>query len=360
MNSLTFDGLGKSYGDADIVRDVSLSIAEGEFVSLLGPSGCGKTTILRMIAGLIEPSRGRILIGEEDVTNLPPNKRGLGLVFQSYALFPHLTVFENVAFGLRRRKVAGDELSRRVKDALALVRLDSYGERYPRELSGGQQQRVAIARALAPHPRVLLFDEPLSNLDAQLRDEMQIELKRLQRGLGITTLFVTHDQSEALSMSDRVCVMAKGVMQQFATPEDIYRRPATAFVASFIGKPNRLSGTVAARDGAGGSVSLGTGLILPAAHIDQPEGSPVDVVIRQEAIRLQSDPTDAGALAATVALRSFSGARVQYVVKLAGEVELVAEAPSSGPVSALAIGSAVLLAIDPGSIFAMAPDKVPA
>ena len=178
-------------------------------------------------------------------------------MFQSYALFPHLTVFENVAFGLRRRKVAGAELDKRVKEALAMVRLAAFGERYPRQLSGGQQQRVAIARALAPQPRVLLFDEPLSNLDAQLRDEMQIELKRLQRGLGITTLFVTHDQGEALSMSDRVGVMAKGVMQQFATPEEIYHRPATGFVASFIGKPNRLSGTVAARNGKGGSRALG-------------------------------------------------------------------------------------------------------
>jgi putative spermidine/putrescine transport system ATP-binding protein len=360
MNSLTFDGLGKSFGEVEVVRDVSLTIVEGEFVSLLGPSGCGKTTILRMVAGLIEPNRGRILIGQEDVTGLPPNKRGLGLVFQSYALFPHLTVFENVAFGLRRRKVAGEELTSRVRDALALVKLDAYGARYPRELSGGQQQRVAIARALAPQPRVLLFDEPLSNLDAQLRDEMQIELKRLQRGLGITTLFVTHDQSEALSMSDRVGVMAKGVMQQFATPEEIYRRPATAFVASFIGKPNRLSGTVATRSGAGGGVRLGSGLMLQAAQIDRPEGSPVEVVIRQEAIRLQSGSADGAALAGTVALRSFSGARVQYVVKLAGEVELVVEAPSSGPVSALAVGSHVSLSIDPDSIFAMAPDQVPA
>jgi iron(III) transport system ATP-binding protein/putative spermidine/putrescine transport system ATP-binding protein len=254
MSALSFDTLAKAYGDVDVVRDISLTINEGEFVSLLGPSGCGKTTILRMVAGLVEPSHGRILIGNDDVTNLPPNKRGLGLVFQSYALFPHLTVFENIAFGLRRRKVGGAELETRVKEALALVRLEGFGNRHPRQLSGGQQQRVAIARAIAPRPRVLLFDEPLSNLDAQLRDEMQIELKRLQRGLGITTLFVTHDQGEALSMSDRVGVMAKGVMQQFATPEDIYHRPATGFVAGFIGKPNRLDGAVANRKGNGGTV----------------------------------------------------------------------------------------------------------
>lgn len=360
MSALTFDKLGKAYGNVDVVKDVSLTIREGEFVSLLGPSGCGKTTILRMVAGLVEPSRGRILIGEEDVTSLRPNKRGLGLVFQSYALFPHLTVFENVAFGLRRRKVAGAELDKRVKEALAMVRLAAFGERYPRQLSGGQQQRVAIARALAPHPRVLLFDEPLSNLDAQLRDEMQIELKRLQRGLGITTLFVTHDQGEALSMSDRVGVMAKGVMQQFATPEDIYHRPATGFVASFIGRPNRLSGTVAARDGAGGMVRLGAGLILPVARLDQPQGAKVDIVIRQEAIGLTTGAAGQEGLAGTVALRSFSGARVQYVIRLAQDVELVAEAPSSGPDAALAIGAPVSLALNPAAVFAMAPEGEPA
>src|SRR5262245_18361575 len=358
MSSLTFDKLAKSYGGAVVVSDVSLTIREGEFVSLLGPSGCGKTTILRMVAGLVEPDRGRILIGDEDVTSLPPNRRGLGLVFQSYALFPHLTVFENVAFGLRRRKVTGTELDKRVKEALALVRLDAFAARYPRELSGGQQQRVAIARALAPQPRVLLFDEPLSNLDAQLRDEMQIELKRLQRGLGITTLFVTHDQGEALSMSDRVGVMAKGVMQQFATPEDIYHRPATGFVAGFIGKPNRLSGQIVARNGSGGSVRLGAGLILPAAHVDAVEGATVDVVIRQEAVGLRRGEAENGALAGVVALRSFSGPRVQYVVRLAGDVELVAEAPSSGPDSALAIGCEVLLAVDPLSVFAMSAEAV--
>jgi putative spermidine/putrescine transport system ATP-binding protein len=354
MSSLTFDRLGKSYGDATVVSDVSLTIGEGEFVSLLGPSGCGKTTILRMVAGLVEPDRGRILIGDEDVTALPPNKRGLGLVFQSYALFPHLTVFENVAFGLRRRKVAGLELDKRVREALALVRLDAFAARYPRQLSGGQQQRVAIARALAPRPRVLLFDEPLSNLDAQLRDEMQIELKRLQRGLGITTLFVTHDQSEALSMSDRVGVMARGVMQQFATPEEIYHRPATGFVASFIGKPNRLSGKVTSRNEAGGNVRLAADLVLPAAHVDAAEDAMVDVVIRQEAIGLNVGAGQSSALAGVVTMRSFNGARVQYVVKLGGGVELVAETPSSGANSALAVGSEVSLSIDPRAVFATA------
>ncbi|MCA0422683.1 MAG: ABC transporter ATP-binding protein [Proteobacteria bacterium] len=358
MSALTFEGLGKSYGDIEVVRDVSLSIREGEFVSLLGPSGCGKTTILRMVAGLVAPTRGRILIGTEDVTSLPPNRRGLGLVFQSYALFPHLTVYENVAFGLRRRGVTGAELDRRVKEALALVRLDTYGQRSPRQLSGGQQQRVAIARALAPHPRVLLFDEPLSNLDAQLRDEMQIELKRLQRNLGITTLFVTHDQGEALSMSDRVGVMAKGVMQQLATPEDIYHRPATGFVAGFIGKPNRLHGIIASRDGAGGSLTLGETIHLSASRLEHPAGTPVDIIVRQEAIRLLGpNGPDSFGLPGEIVLRSFSGARVQYVVRLAGGVEFVAEAASNGPDAALAPGAAVRLAIAPDQVFATLRDE---
>jgi len=350
MSRLSFDRLDKSYGGVEVVRQVSLDIAEGEFVALLGPSGCGKTTILRMVAGLVEPSAGRILIGDEDVTALPPNKRGIGLVFQSYALFPHLTVLENVAFGLRRQGVKSGELERRVADALGMVRLGEHGARLPRQLSGGQQQRVAIARALAPRPRVLLFDEPLSNLDAQLRDEMQIELKRLQRGLGITTLFVTHDQGEALSMADRVCVLAQGVMQQLDTPEVVYHRPATAFVAGFIGRPNRLPGSVAARDGAGGTVRLGPGLELAAARLDAAAGQAVEVIIRQEAIRIGSQ----GALAGTVMLRSFNGARVQYVLKLEGGVELVAEAASSGAQAGLAAGMVVRIDIDPGSVFAMA------
>ncbi|MBN9530213.1 MAG: ABC transporter ATP-binding protein [Alphaproteobacteria bacterium] len=352
MSALVFEGLGKSYGETTVVREVSLTIGEGEFVSLLGPSGCGKTTILRMVAGLVEPTRGRILLGRDDITRLPPNRRGLGLVFQSYALFPHLTVYENVAFGLRRRKVGGAELDRRVSEALAMVRLSGFGDRHPRQLSGGQQQRVAIARAIAPRPRVLLFDEPLSNLDAQLRDEMQIELKRLQRELGITTLFVTHDQGEALSMSDRVGVMARGVMQQFATPEEIYHRPATAFVASFIGKPNRLAGRVAFRAGAGGRVAVGS-IELAAARIDEASGAAIEIVIRQEAIGLRPGGGAEDAVGGTIVLRSFSGARVQYVVRLADGIELVAETPSHGALAALEPGAGVALDIAPEAVLVM-------
>jgi iron(III) transport system ATP-binding protein/putative spermidine/putrescine transport system ATP-binding protein len=354
MSALALEKLSKAYGETAVVRKFSLAVAEGEFVSLLGPSGCGKTTILRMVAGLVEPSGGRILIGPEDVTRLPPNKRGIGLVFQSYALFPHLDVFENIAFGLRRRGISGAALETRVREALAMVRLDSFGNRFPQQLSGGQQQRIAIARALAPRPRLLLLDEPLSNLDAQLRDEMQVELKRLQRSLGITTLFVTHDQSEALSMSDRVCVLAGGVMQQFGTPEEVYHRPATAFVASFIGRPNRLSGVVETREAQGGSVRVGRDLLLPAADLTAPVGSSVRVVIRQEAIRIDGEAEPGGArLSGTVLVRSFSGARVQYLVRVADDVELMAEAPSTGADAALAVGASVCLNVDPGAVFAM-------
>jgi putative spermidine/putrescine transport system ATP-binding protein len=357
MSALTLDRLSKSYDGVAVVQDVSMTIGEGEFVSLLGPSGCGKTTILRMAAGLVELSQGRVLIGADDVTGLPPNRRGLGLVFQSYALFPHLNVFENVAFGLRRRQVPRAEIEQRVERALAMVRLVGFGDRYPRQLSGGQQQRVAIARAIAPEPRVLLFDEPLSNLDAQLRDEMQIELKQLQRSLGVTTLFVTHDQGEALSMSDRVGVMAHGIMQQFGSPEDIYHRPMTAFVASFIGKPNRLRGFVAARRGAGGLIRLGDNVEIAAANVPQSEGEPVEVIIRQEAVRLE--PSDVGktALRGAVALRSFSGARVRYMIRLADGVELLADTASHGPQAALAPDTSVGVALDPAAIFVMALAK---
>ncbi|MAM73193.1 ABC transporter ATP-binding protein [uncultured Tistrella sp.] len=353
MAKLTIDRLHKRYGDTEVVRDVSITVADGEFVSLLGPSGCGKTTILRMVAGLIEPSAGRILAGEEDITRLPPHRRRIGLVFQSYALFPHLTVAENVAFGLKRQGVRGAELSSRVKEALALVRLDHLADRYPRQMSGGQQQRVAIARAVAPRPRMMLFDEPLSNLDAQLRDEMQIELKRLQGRLGITSLFVTHDQSEALSLSDRVCVLAHGVIQQFDAPEAIYARPANGFVASFIGRPNRLQGRVETA-GPAGRVRIGPDLTLAAADPQVAAGGAAEIIIRQEAIRLLAPEADAPhAVAGEIAFRSFTGARVQYVVKLAGGVEMIAETSSAGPGADLAPGAAVRLAIDPGQVFAM-------
>jgi len=352
MPALTLDRLEKRYPGHTAASSVSLSVKDGEFVSLLGPSGCGKTTVLRMVAGLIQPTSGRILIDDRDVTGLPTNKRKIGLVFQSYALFPHMSVFENVAFGLRRQGVEGSELKRRVDQALASVRLSAYGDRLPRQLSGGQQQRVAVARSIAPHPSILLFDEPLSNLDATLRDEMQIELKRLQREVGITTLFVTHDQGEAMSMSDRVCVLAHGVVQQFATPEEIYHRPATGFVAGFIGRPNRLTGRLLRSEGQAASVQIRGGPTLAVAAAEGiDDGAAVDVVVRQEDLRFIG-PQDAArfSLEGRVALRSFVGSRVNYVVALGG-VEVIAEAPTNGPYAGLDVGMQVRVAVDPEHVY---------
>jgi putative spermidine/putrescine transport system ATP-binding protein len=242
MSFLTLEKLSKVYGDFAAARDIDLSVAKGEFVSLLGPSGCGKTTTLQMIAGLVEPTTGTITLDGRDITRETPNKRGLGIVFQSYALFPHMTVAQNVAFGLEMRKVAKAERDERVASMLGLVHLAPLAERYPRQLSGGQRQRVAIARALVIQPPVLLLDEPLSNLDAKLREEMQFELRRIQQRVGTTTIMVTHDQAEALSISDRVVVMEQGRMTQVDAPYRLYENPATPFISTFVGKMNRLEG----------------------------------------------------------------------------------------------------------------------
>ncbi|MWD26284.1 ATP-binding cassette domain-containing protein [Aquicoccus sp. SCR17] len=345
MSSLAIRDLTKRYDDTAVVNAVSLDVTEGEFVSLLGPSGCGKTTILRMIAGLLEPSSGSILIGGEDVTRLPANRRNIGLVFQSYALFPHLTVFENVAFGLRRQGVKGGDLGTRVTEALARVRLDAHADRFPRQLSGGQQQRVALARSIAPHPSILLFDEPLSNLDAQLREEMQIELKRLQAELELTSLFVTHDQHEAMSLSDRICLLAGGDIQQVGTPEEVYFRPANGFVAGFIGSPNKLSGTMRA-----GRVEIAEGVALHAAGAGHGEGQPVSVTLRQEDIVLDPDAPDAP-LSGRIALRIFEGGAVQYLVKLDSGLELLARVRSRGPQANMAEGTRVGLSVAPEHLY---------
>jgi putative spermidine/putrescine transport system ATP-binding protein len=240
---LELDELTKSFGTHQAVDGLSLGVEKGEFVSLLGPSGCGKTTTLQMIAGFVEPSGGAIRLEGRDLLAVKPAKRGLGIVFQSYALFPHMTVAENVSFGLEMQGVDRAERARRVAETLELVGLAAFAVRYPRQLSGGQQQRVALARALVIQPRILLLDEPLSNLDAKLREEMQIELRQIQRTVGTTTILVTHDQAEAMALSDRVVVMNKGRAEQIGPPHEAYERPATPFVASFLGKTNLLNGT---------------------------------------------------------------------------------------------------------------------
>jgi spermidine/putrescine ABC transporter ATP-binding subunit len=343
---LSLRGLSKAFGAVVAVDAVSLDAAPGQFLSLLGPSGCGKSTVLRMVAGLVEPDAGEVRLGGEDITRVAVHRRTVGLVFQSYALFPHMTVFENVAFGLRRRRVAEAELTPRVGHALELVRLGPLGARYPRELSGGQQQRVALARALVTEPRVLLLDEPLSNLDALLRDEMRVEIKRLQERLGTTMIFVTHDQAEALILSDRVVVMEAGRVVQEGRPEEVYRRPATPFVARFLGRANFLDGVVAERDGHGITVALEGGLSVLAASRDGiAKGQRVQAAIRQESIRLRPGPPAAGSdarnrFAATVAFHAFAGQAHHYVIQLADGRELEVAAPGTGV--ALARGAPVL------------------
>jgi len=279
------------------VRGLDLTIREGEFFSLLGPSGCGKTTTMRMIAGFEEPTRGGIRLHGADVTGIPPNKRDVNMVFQSYALFPHMTVFENVAFGLRRKKAAKQEITRRVGEMLEIVDLGGRGERRPRELSGGQQQRVALARALVNRPRALLLDEPLGALDLKLRQAMQVELKRIQREVGITFVYVTHDQGEALTMSDRIAVMNDGAIEHLGTPREIYEHPKTRFVAGFIGTSNLLSGTVA-RVGAGQAVievSPEERIIVPVHDPGLTPGSTLELTVRPEKIQLSSTrPADQG------------------------------------------------------------------
>ncbi|HJR01993.1 MAG TPA: ABC transporter ATP-binding protein [Methylomirabilota bacterium] len=331
--ALSVRRLRKAFGAVVAVDGVSLDAAPGEFLSLLGPSGCGKSTLLRMVAGLVEPDGGEIILADEDITRVAVHRRNLGLVFQSYALFPHMTVFENVAFGLRRRGVAPAELGPRVERMLELVRLGPLGARHPRELSGGQQQRVALARALVTEPRVLLLDEPLSNLDALLRDEMRVELKRLQERLGTTMIFVTHDQAEALILSDRVVVMEAGRVEQIGRPEEVYRRPATAFVARFLGRANFLAGTLA-ETGPAAVVALDGGRlsVVAAPRPGLERGRPVHAVIRQEVIRLEAPEGEAGRpnqFAATVVFHAFAGQAHHYVVQLADGRELEIAAPGA-------------------------------
>ena len=276
MAFLELQGLAKRYGDVMAVDDCSLAIEQGEFVCLLGPSGCGKTTTLQMLAGLVAPSAGRILLDGRDITGVKPSERGLGIVFQSYALFPHMTVAQNVAFGLEMRRVPPAELKQRVDEVLALVHLETMAQRYPRELSGGQRQRVAMARALVIRPPVLLLDEPMGALDAKLREEMQIELRALQRRVGITTMMVTHDQAEAMTLADRVVLMNMGRIEQVARPFDMYEHPNGRFVSTFLGKANVFQGQAA-----NGITSVkGHRLPCPA---DAAAG-PVDYIVRPEKV----------------------------------------------------------------------------
>ena len=320
MARLEIRNLAKRYGDFYAVRDVSLDIEDGEFLVLLGPSGCGKTTTLRMVAGFIEPSAGEVKLGGQDVTLLPPWRRNAGMVFQSYALFPHLTVAQNVAFGLEMRKLSRPDIDRRVEEVLALVRLAGYGGRLPRQLSGGQQQRVALARALAIRPDVLLLDEPLSNLDAKLRQEVRVEIRELQKKLGLTTVMVTHDQEEALTMADRLVVMNEGSVRQVGNQRDLYERPADRFVAGFVGRSTFLDGRIEApgRFTSDGGLSLACASGVPGK---------ATLALRPERVEIAAEPLSGldNDLSGTVEFVSYLGAQIDIYVRLSPMDRLVVQ-----------------------------------
>jgi spermidine/putrescine transport system ATP-binding protein len=345
---VSLEGVTKRFDDVVAVDDLTLEIPRGTFFALLGPSGCGKTTTLRMIGGFEEPSEGRLLLAGRDVTGLPPFRRDVNTVFQSYALFPHLTVFENVAFGLRRKGVARAQIRGRVHELLALVGLEGLDRRKPRQLSGGQQQRVAVARALAGSPRVLLLDEPLGALDLKLRKAMQLELKRIQHELALTFVHVTHDQEEAMTMADVIAVMNRGRIEQLGAPTELYERPQTAFVAGFLGVSNLLHGTVEGR----GEVRLDAGEVvrLDPAVLNGREGR-VAVGIRPEKIRLGRAQERENGLLGTIEETAYIGVSTQYVVGTpAGPVTVYVQNAQSGR-AVLGPGDAAALAWDPEATF---------
>ncbi|WP_297839027.1 ABC transporter ATP-binding protein [Pseudomonas sp.] len=340
MAFLQLEGLSKRYGAIDAVVATDLAVEKGEFVSLLGPSGCGKTTTLQMIAGFVDATAGRIVLDGRDITHAKPSSRGLGVVFQSYALFPHMSVRDNVAFGLRMRKVSSADIDRRVSTVLNLVRLAPHAERYPRELSGGQRQRVALARALVIEPPVLLLDEPLSNLDANLREEMQFEIRRIQREVGITTLMVTHDQAEALSISDRVVVMQAGRVTQIDEPYKLYEHPRTQFISGFVGKANMLAGDIDAKG-------------RPQVRHSPGDGA-LTLSLRPEKIDLLD--AGSGRLQGRISVRYFLGSQWLYrIATELGELTVVRRNDGSAPLSE---GTTVGLDWQPELLRVLAADEV--
>ena len=323
---IELDHVRKSFGDFVAVDDANFRVAHGEFFSVLGPSGCGKTTLLKMIAGFEQPTAGRVLLDGTDVSDVPPHKRNVNTVFQQYALFPHMTVFDNIAFGPRSKKVDESRVKTDVMEMLEVVRLVQFAHRKPAQLSGGQQQRVALARALVNFPSALLLDEPLAALDLKLREAMQIELKRIQREVGISFIFVTHDQGEALTMSDRIVVMSEGVVEQIATPEEIYRRPASLFVAGFIGSSNLLPGTVVEVRADEVLVKLATGDVVTV--VGQPSGrvgDKVSVMLRPERLSpVATESAGYAGLACELTELVYQGAPARLIVRLANDTEMAA------------------------------------
>ncbi|MHB8612232.1 MAG: ABC transporter ATP-binding protein [Candidatus Dormibacteraceae bacterium] len=346
------ENLKRTYGPVTALDDLSLTIAPGELVALLGPSGCGKTTALRLLAGLEEADGGRVVIDGKDVTTVPANRRDVGMVFQAYSLFPHMVAWENVAFGLQMRKVGPAERKKRALDMLDLVGLAPYANRYATQLSGGQQQRVALARALAIQPKVLLLDEPLSALDAKVRSRLRDEIRRVQLEVGITTLFVTHDQEEALAIADRVGVMNAGHLEQLGPPTLVYTRPATPFVAEFVGLTNRLPGEVR-----GGMVEV-RGTQLPLVQPNSPAG-PAIALVRPEAVSLETDgEMPDGPLVGTVIAVAFLGATSRVTVDLGGGVTVLAQMPTSAAAGHPA-GTRVRLALREDPVLIAREEKAP-
>ncbi|SEG85614.1 ABC transporter ATP-binding protein [Marinobacterium lutimaris] len=353
--AVQLDGVLKRFGDSIALQKVSLKIQEGEFITLLGPSGCGKTTLLNLIAGFAEADTGEIFIDGQLVTDTPPYQREIGIVFQNYALFPHMTVAKNVGYGLRMRGVPKAEIEERVAQALALVKLESYGGRKPSELSGGQQQRVALARALVIRPKVLLLDEPFSALDKNLRMSMQIELKEIQRKLGVTTVFVTHDQSEALSMSDRVVVMSAGHIRQIGDPDSIYRKPEDPFVASFVGDVNILPGRYSSRSDQATLELSSSQFRLPSERVKADVGDRLDIYVRPENIQLDTLGPQS-LLSATVVTHVFQGDHVDIYldVPALGDTRLFVRQSGLNALSRWPVGSVAGLSFDDEGVCAFA------
>ena len=344
---LKLESVEKSFGEEKVLKGIDLSVSHGEFITLLGPSGCGKTTTLRIIAGLEMPDSGRVLLEGRDVTNEEPNTRNVNTVFQNYALFPHMSVESNVGYSLRIKRVPKKEIKERVDAALELVRLTGFGKRMPNELSGGQRQRVAIARSVVNQPKVLLLDEPLGALDLQLRREMQTELKRLQTHLGITFIYITHDQEEALNMSDRIAVMREGVFEQIGSPSDVYDRPRTSYIATFVGSANIIQGKVIRQDN--GSIVFsccnGTG-IASLRDIAPPVGSKLTVALRREHLSLlKENPENVHGFWAVIKDKRFSGGILQILLSYGDNLELISS--KQGLDSDLTVGDKVFVSWNP-------------
>ena len=317
MSYVELNTVAKSYGNVVAADGIDMSVREGEFFALLGPSGCGKTTILRLIAGFIQPDAGSIRVGGRQIEHIPPERRNIGMVFQNYALFPHLSVAKNIAFGLSVKRVPRDRIRRQVGELLDLVMLTELGDRFPRELSGGQQQRVALARAIITRPSVLLLDEPLAALDKQLRSQMQVELRELQRKLGITAIFVTHDQEEAMTLSDRIAVMNAGRIVQVGESSEVYERPRTRFISSFLGQSNFFTGRLLAAADSIARVKVRDGLELQGSlGEDTPTGPAVTLAVRPEKVRLSTEPSRLpNAVAARVVHRVYMGTSTTYLLQ---------------------------------------------